>query len=88
MEEWFFQEGLHEFLELFKQEKFTDLETVADITNGDLQEMSIPLGQRKKLMKKIEELKIILKKRKAVHDINPAAKKALVQTSMYHIPGS
>ena len=56
---WFMDNNLENFINIFEQNGFEDLDSVSMVTEQDLREtMNIPqLGQRKKIMAKLELLK-------------------------------
>ena len=52
--DWLVLNGLEEYETLFHQHKI-DLDTLSSINEGDLRELAIPLGDRKKIIKAISE---------------------------------
>ncbi len=52
---WLFSLGLGQYEERFRENKI-DLDVLADLTDGDLQELGVPLGDRRRLLKAIAEL--------------------------------
>jgi class 3 adenylate cyclase/tetratricopeptide (TPR) repeat protein len=55
MDEWLGSLGLSEYLPRF-EEHAVDLSVVGDLTDGDLKDIGIPLGHRRKLLRAIAEL--------------------------------
>ena len=53
--EWLRGLGLGQYEEMFRDNKI-DLDVLADLTDGDLEKLGIPLGDRKRLLKAIAEL--------------------------------
>jgi class 3 adenylate cyclase/predicted ATPase len=53
--EWLCGRGLDQYEEKFRDNKI-DLDVVADLSDGDLEKLGIPLGDRKRLLKAIAEL--------------------------------
>ena len=51
--EWLAAEGLPQYVELFEQNRI-GLDVLADLTERDLQDLGVPLGDRKRLLKGIE----------------------------------
>ena len=50
--EWLAAEGLSQYVELFEQNRI-ELDVLSDLTERDLQDLGIPLGDRKRLLKAI-----------------------------------
>ena len=53
--EWLRGRGLGQYEEMFRDNKI-DLDVLADLSDGDLEKLGIPLGDRKRLLKAIAEL--------------------------------
>ena len=53
--EWLRGRGLGQYEEKFRDNKI-DLDVLADLSDGDLEKLGIPLGDRKRLLKAIAEL--------------------------------
>ena len=53
--EWLTAAGLPQYLELFEQNRL-GLDVVSELTEHDLQDLGIPLGDRKRLLKAIQSL--------------------------------
>ena len=53
--EWLRGRGLGQYEERFRDDKI-DLDVLADLSDGDLEKLGIPLGDRKRLLKAIAEL--------------------------------
>jgi class 3 adenylate cyclase len=53
--EWLRSLSLGQYEERFRENKI-DLDVLADLTDGDLQELSVPLGDRRRLLRAIAEL--------------------------------
>src|SRR6478672_8622453 len=53
--EWLTAAGLPQYLELFEQNRL-GLDVVSELTEQDLQDLGIPLGDRKRLLKAIQSL--------------------------------
>src|SRR6185437_13688661 len=53
--EWLTAAGLTQYLELFEQNRL-GLDVVSELTERDLQDLGIPLGDRKRLLKAIQSL--------------------------------
>ena len=65
---------------------YYNLLIIFQVSGDDLKEMGIAMGQRKKILLKIEELKIQLKKRKAESDLSSMPVKQLKQTTLSFAP--
>jgi len=55
LRKWLTAEGLQQYLELFEQNRL-GLDVVPDLTERDLQDLGVPLGDRKRLLKAIQSL--------------------------------
>src|SRR5580693_6187644 len=53
--EWLRGLGLGRYEEKFRENKI-DFDVLADLTDGDLQELGVPLGDRRRLLRAIAEL--------------------------------
>jgi SAM domain (Sterile alpha motif) len=53
IEEWLATEGLSQYAELFGQQRIA-LDVLSDLTDRELQDLGIPLGDRKRLLNAIQ----------------------------------
>jgi SAM (Sterile alpha motif) domain-containing protein len=53
--EWLAAEGLPQYIDLFAQNR-VELDVLPDLTERDLKDLGIPLGDRKRLLKAIQSL--------------------------------
>ena len=54
---WIENEGLGDYFSLFEEQKLTTIDVLVDLTSDDLRFLSIPLGDQKRILKSIEQLK-------------------------------